>query len=49
MHHQINLLGVSRGATINIFEVKPVKAFKVEKKNLYRGVVKSMEIYSILK
>lgn len=35
MHHQINLLGVSGEATINIFEVKPVKVFKVEKK-IYR-------------
>lgn len=33
MHHQMNLHGVSREATINIFEVKPVKVFKV-KKNL---------------
>lgn len=49
MHHQINLLGVSKEATTNIFEVKPVKVFKVEKKKIRRGVVKSMEIYRILK
>lgn len=35
MHHQINLLGVRRGAAINIFEVKPVKVFKWKKK-IYR-------------
>lgn len=37
MHHQMNLLGVSREATINIFEVKPVKVFKVEKKSIERS------------
>lgn len=45
MHHQINLLGVSRGATINIFEVKPVKAFKVEKK---KSIQRSSKIHGNL-
>jgi len=48
MHHQMNLHGVSREATINIFEVKPVKVFKVEKKSVERGS-KSMEIHRILR